>query len=123
MSDNPRPLRPADTEAIPAVTEDPAGNRGRQLAWLITGQVLTGLSLIVWLVIAIVTTVAVATEGGAGAWIFGGLVWAYPAWPIGFSIAAWIYWRRGRPTWASLLITLACLPGLLVVALVALSAL
>lgn len=115
--------RAFETESIPVVAEDPTAHRGRQLAWLIVGQVLTGLSLVLWLVIAIVTTVAVSSEGSAGAWIFGLLVWAYPVWPVGFSIAAWIYWGRGRATWAGMLIALAFLPGLLLLGLVALSAL
>lgn len=111
-----------DTEAMPAVREDPSADRGAQLAWLIAGQIIAGLSLILWLVIAIVTTVAVATEGGAGAWIFGAIVWAYPLWPVGFSIAAWRAWRRGRSTWAGLLIGLSFLPGVMLLALVGLSA-
>lgn len=103
------------------MSEDPGDNRGWLLAWLIVGQVLTGLSLVSWLIVAIVTTVAVSAEGTPGAWIFAVLVWAYPVWPVGFSIAAWVYWNRGRASLAAILMTLAFLPGLLLVALVALS--
>lgn len=117
-------LPPAyDTEAIPAMTEDPDADRGRQLIWLIIGQAVAGLSLLLWLVIAIVTTVAVSAEGGAGAWIFGAIVWAYPIWPIGFSVAAWVNWRGGKSSWAALLIGLACVPGLILLGLVGISAL
>lgn len=125
MSETPDARLPPgyDTEAIPAMAEDPQADRGRQLVWLILGQAIAGLSLVLWLVIAIVTTIAVSAEGGAGAWIFGAIVWAYPVWPIGFSIAAWLHWRRGRASWAALLIGLACLPGVILLALVVVSAL
>lgn len=124
MTDDPRPrLGPGfDTEAIPAVSEDPSGDGRRQLVLMIVGQILAALSLISWLVVALVTTVAVSTENTPGAWIFGALVWAYPIWPIGFSIAAWVYWRRGRSSWAAMLMALAFLPAALLLILVALSA-
>ncbi len=104
------------------MSEDQSAGSGRKMALMIVGQILAALSLISWLVVAIVTTVAVSTESTPGAWIFGALVWAYPIWPVGFSIAAWVYWRRGRWSWAAMLMALAFLPAALLLILVALSA-
>lgn len=111
----------ADTEAIPAVTENPDADPGRRLAWLVVGQCLVALSLIPWWSVAITVTAATA-DSGMVSWIFAGVVWLIPAWPVGFSIAAWVYWSRERSLWAGVLITVALVPAVLMVLLFALSA-
>lgn len=110
----------ADTEAIPAVAEDPDADPGRQLAWLVAGQVLAVLSVGVW--VAILGRVTPTDTAGPGSWLFTATLWAFPLWPIGFSAAAWVYRSRGRSSWAGVLMTLAFVPTVLLLLLVGLSA-
>ena len=110
------------TDAIPAVREAPDTPRGPYLAALIAGQVLAVITLIIWAVVAVVTVIAAATEGSVGAWIFVGLVLLYPLWPIGFSVAAWRSWGRGRWTWAVALMILAFAPAVILAVIMTLSA-
>lgn len=110
----------ADTEAIPAVTEDPDADPGRQLVWLVLGQLLAVLSVGVW--IAILPAASSGNAGGPGSWLFTATLWAFPLWPVGFSVAAWIYRARGRSSWAGVLMTLAFAPTVLLLVLVGLSA-
>lgn len=117
-------MRPADdTDALPALADSPDPSRGGSLALLIAGTVVVALIVASWLVFAVVTAVAAATEGSVGAWIFAALVFAFPVWPVGFSVAGWRSYARGRRAWAVALMGLALLPGLLVGGIVWLSSL
>lgn len=105
------------TDAIPAVRDAPDTPRGPFLAALIAGQVFTVITLVMWAIFAVVAVIAAATEGSPGAWIFGGLVLLYPLWPVGFSVAAWRSWGRGRWTWAVALMILAFVPAVILAAI------
>lgn len=112
-----------DTDAIPALADSPAPSRGGSLALLVAGTVVVVLVVATWLVFAVVTAVAAATEGSVGAWIFAGLVFVFPLWPVGFGIAGWRSYAQGKRAWAVALMGLAVLPGFLIGGIVWLSSL
>ncbi|MFN8126669.1 MAG: hypothetical protein U0R64_09210 [Candidatus Nanopelagicales bacterium] len=117
-------MRPADdTDAIPAIAEAPDSSKAGTLAVLIVGTVLAAGIVALWLVVAVVTAVAAATEGSVGAWIFAAMVLVFPAWPVGFTIAGWRSYAAERRSLASLLMGLAVLPALLLGGIVWLSSL
>lgn len=94
------------------------------MTWMVIGQVLAVLCVIGWIAVMSGSSAAASdpSGGGPGAWLFTAIAWGSPLWPIGFSIAAWVYWSRGRSSWAGMLMTMAFVPALLLMLLVGLSA-
>ena len=89
--------------------------------WLIASQLLALASLAFWLLIAGLSVMAFDAGVTREAWNFVIAVWSYPIWPIGFAIAAWIAYARGKDRLAGVLTTLTFLPILVLIIILALS--
>ncbi|HUE97866.1 MAG TPA: hypothetical protein VMN99_01355 [Anaerolineales bacterium] len=89
------------------------------LIWLIASQLLALASLIFWLVVAGLSVMAFDSGVTQEAWNFFIAVWAYPIWPIGFAIAAWIAYARKKDRLAAVLTTFTFLPVLVLILLLA----
>lgn len=91
------------------------------LIWLIASQVLALLSLVFWLMAAGFSVMAFDAGVTQEAWSFVVAVWAYPLWPIAFTIAAWVAYARKKDTLAAVLTTLTFLPVLVLILIIMLS--
>jgi hypothetical protein len=91
------------------------------LIWLIASQLLALASLVFWLVVAGLSVMAFDSGVTTEAWTFVIAVWAYPIWPLGFAIAAWISYARKKDRLAGILTTLTFLPVLVLIIILALS--
>lgn len=85
--------------------ETKPASRTPVLIWLIASQVLALVSLIVWLAVA-----------GFSAQAFA--IWAYPIWPIAFTVAAWVAYARKKDALAAVLTTLILLPILVLLLMI-----
>jgi hypothetical protein len=90
------------------------------LIWLIVSQCLALASLLFWLVAAGLSVMAFDSGVTQQAWNFVIAVWAYPIWPIGFAIAAWIAYARKKDKLAGVLTTLTFLPVLVLIIVIVL---
>jgi len=91
------------------------------MAWLIISQLLALASLFFWLLMAGLSVMAFDSGVTQEAWNFIIAVWAYPIWPILFTIAAWIAYARKKDKLAAVLTTLTFLPVLVVILILVLS--
>jgi hypothetical protein len=91
------------------------------LLWLIVSQLLAIASLFFWLVAAGLSVMAFDAGVTQEAWNFVIAVWAYPIWPIGFAIAAWVAYASRRDRLAGILTTLTFLPVLILLIIIVLS--
>jgi len=91
------------------------------MAWLIISQLLALASLFFWLLMAGLSVMAFDSGVTQEAWNFVIAVWAYPIWPILFTIAAWIAYARKKDKLAAVLTTLTFLPVLVVILILVLS--
>jgi len=91
------------------------------LIWLIVSQVLALASLVVWLLMAGLSVMAFDSGVTQEAWNFVIAVWAYPIWPIVFTIAAWIAYARKKDRLAAVLTTLTFLPVLVLILVIVFS--
>ena len=83
------------------------------LIWMIVSQILTLLSLVIWLVIAGLSVMAFDSGVSAEAWAFVIAVWSYPIIPILLIIGAWIAFARRRNRLAAVLSGLSFAPPIL----------
>lgn len=93
--------------------ESTAPSRQPILIWLIISQLLALASLFFWLVMAGLSVMAFDSGESPQAWAFVITVWAYPIWPIIFTIASWIAYVRKKDRAAGILTTLTFLPVLI----------
>jgi uncharacterized membrane protein len=99
--------------------ETKPASRRLVLIWLIASQLLALASLIFWLIAAGISSFDPrATQEARG---FMVAVWAYPLWPIAFSIAAWIAYARKKDKLAAILTTLTFLPVLILILIIMVS--
>jgi hypothetical protein len=89
--------------------------------WLIISQLLALASLLFWLVAAGLSVMAFDSGVTQQAWNFVIAVWAYPIWPIGFAIAAWVAYARKKDKLAGVLSALTFLPILALIIFIVLS--
>ena len=85
------------------------------LIWLIASQLLALASLVFWLFAAGISVMSFDSGVTQEAWNFVIAVWAYPIWPIVFTIAAWIAYARKKDRLAAVLTTLTFLPVLVLI--------
>jgi hypothetical protein len=83
------------------------------LVWMIVSQILTLLSLLIWLLVAGLSVMAFDSGVSAEAWTFVIAVWSYPIIPILLVIAAWIAYARRRNKSAAILSGLSFAPPFL----------
>ncbi len=95
----------------------PQRSRTVLLIWMIVAEVLTVLSLTIWLLIAGLSVMAFDSGPTTAAWVFVGVIWAYPILPLGLSGGAWFAYGTRHSTTAAILITLAFLPPVLLLLL------
>ncbi|MBN2118409.1 MAG: hypothetical protein JW730_17680 [Anaerolineales bacterium] len=91
------------------------------LIWLIASQTLALASLIFWMFAAGISVMAFDPGVTQEAWSFVIAVWAYPVWPIAFTVAAWVAYARKRDKLAAVLTTLTFLPVLVLILIIILS--
>jgi hypothetical protein len=91
------------------------------LIWLIASQALALASLIFWMFAAGISVMAFDSGVTQEAWNFVIAVWAYPIWPIAFTVAAWVAYARKRDKLAAVLTTLTFLPVLVLILIIILS--
>jgi hypothetical protein len=101
--------------------ETQSSSRRPILLWLIVSQLLAVASLFFWLVAAGLSVMAFDAGVTQEAWNFVIAVWAYPIWPIGFAIAAWVAYASRRDRLAGILTTLTFLPVLILLIIIVLS--
>jgi len=101
--------------------ETKSASRTPILIWLIASQVLALVSLVFWLMAAGFSVMAFDAGVTQGASSFVIAVWAYPLWPIAFTIAAWVAYARKKDTLAAVLTTLTFLPVLVLILIIMLS--
>jgi hypothetical protein len=101
--------------------ETQSSSRRPMLLWLIVSQLLAVASLFFWLVAAGLSVMAFDAGVTQEAWNFVIAVWAYPIWPIGFAIAAWVAYASRRDKLAGILTTLTFLPVLILLIIIVLS--
>jgi hypothetical protein len=101
--------------------ETKLASRTPVLAWLIVSQLLALASLVFWLMAAGLSVMAFDAGVTQEAWNFVIAVWAYPVWPIAFTIAAWIAYARKKDKLAAVLTTLTFLPVLVLILVIVLS--
>ncbi|MBI4788099.1 MAG: hypothetical protein HY782_13780 [Chloroflexi bacterium] len=96
------------------------GRRWGVIAWLLLTQALALLSLFPWLLIAALSVMAFDAPGSVNQpepWIFVGIVWSYPVFPILCALIAWLLFVLRKPR-ASLIVTsLPLLPPLALIGL------
>jgi hypothetical protein len=83
------------------------------IIWMIVSQLLTVLSLVIWLVIAGLSVMAFDSGVTAEAWTIVIAVWSYPIIPIVLVIAAWVAFARRRNKVAAVLSGLSFAPPIL----------
>jgi cytochrome bd-type quinol oxidase subunit 2 len=103
--------------------EPNAASRKPILIWLIVSQILALLSLVFWLLAAGLSVMAFDSGVTQEAWNLVIAVWAYPIWPILFTIAAWIAYARKKDKLAAVLTTLTFLPVLILLLVIVFSSL
>jgi hypothetical protein len=101
--------------------ETKSASRKPVLIWLIASQLLALASLIFWLLMAGLSVMAFDSGVTQEAWNFVIAVWAYPLWPIAFTIVAWIAYARKKDKLAAVLTTLTFLPVLILILIIMLS--
>ncbi len=101
--------------------ETKPASRTPLLIWLVASQLLALLSLVFWLFAAGLSTMAPASGMSQAARNIALLVWAYPIWPIAFTVAAWIAYTRKKDKLAAVLTTLTFLPVLILILTIVLS--
>ena len=102
-------------------TKPASRSRRPILIWLIASQLLALASLIFWMMAAGLSVMAFDSGVTQEAWNFVIAVWAYPLWPIAFTIAAWIAYARKKDKLAAILTTLTFLPVLILILLIMVS--
>ena len=88
------------------------------LIWMIVSQVLTVLSLVIWLFLAGISVMAFDSGVSAEAWTIVIAVWSYPIIPILLVIGAWIAFARRKNVLAAVLSGLSFAPPILLMLLV-----
>lgn len=83
------------------------------IIWMIVSQILTVLSLGIWLLVAGLSVMAFDSGVSAEAWTIVIAVWSYPIIPIVLVIAAWIAFARRRNRLAAVLSGLSFAPPIL----------
>jgi len=83
------------------------------LIWMIVSQVLTLLSLLIWLLVAGLSVMAFDSGVSTEAWTIVIAVWSYPIFPILMVIAAWIAYARRKNTLAAVLSGVSFAPPIL----------
>jgi hypothetical protein len=101
--------------------ETKPASRRPTLIWLIASQLLAALSLIFWMLAAGLSVMAFDSGVTQEAWNVVIAVWAYPVWPIAFTIAAWVAYARKKDKLAAVLTTLTFLPVLILILIIMLS--
>jgi hypothetical protein len=100
-------------------TKPASRSRTPILIWLIASQILAALSLVFWMLgLSVMAFDSGVTQE---AWNFVVAVWAYPIWPIAFTIAAWVAYARKKDMLAAILTTLTFLPVLVLILIIMLS--
>ena len=102
-------------------TKPASRSRTPILIWLIASQILAALSLVFWMLAAGLSVMAFDSGVTQEAWNFVIAVWAYPIWPIAFTIAAWVAYARKKDKLAAILTTLTFLPVLVLILIIMLS--
>ena len=87
--------------------------RSGLLIWMIVSQMLTLLSLGIWLLIAGLSVMAFDSGVSAEAWAIVIAVWSYPIIPIVLVIASWIAFVRRKNKLAAVLSGLSFAPPIL----------
>jgi len=93
------------------------------LIWLIISQLLALASLVFWLLAAGFSVMAFDAGVTREAWNFVIVIWAYPIWPLVFTLAAWIAYARKKDKLSVVLTTLTFLPVLLLILVIWISSL
>jgi len=88
------------------------------LIWLIVSQLLALASLFFWLLMAGLSVMAFDSGVTQEAWNFVIIVWSYPIWPVGFTIASWIAYARKKDKLAGILTTLTFIPILVLIGVI-----
>jgi hypothetical protein len=88
------------------------------LIWMIVSQILTVLSLVIWLFLAGISVMAFDSGVSTEAWTIVIAVWSYPIIPIVLVIAAWIAFARRKNILAAVLSGLSFAPPILLMLLV-----
>lgn len=83
------------------------------LIWLIVSQLIALASLLFWVVVAGLSVMAFDTGQSPEAWAFVLTVWAYPLFPLGMAIGAWIAFAFRKNRLAAILSGLAFAPPVL----------
>ena len=91
------------------------------LIWMIVSQILTVLSLGIWLLMAGLSVMAFDSGVSAEAWAIVIAVWSYPIIPIVLVIASWIAFARRRNGLAAVLSGLSFAPPILLYLCLAIS--
>ena len=86
--------------------------------WMIVSQILTVLSLVIWLFLAGISVMAFDSGVSAEAWTIVIAVWSYPIIPILLVIGAWIAFARRKNVLAAVLSGLSFAPPILLMILV-----
>jgi hypothetical protein len=92
--------------------------RNGLLAWMIVSQILTVLSLVIWLFLAGISVMAFDSGVSAEAWTIVIAVWSYPIIPILLVIGAWVAYARRKNVLAAVLSGLSFAPPILLMLLV-----
>ncbi len=93
------------------------------LVWLFASQLLAIATLFFWLFAAGIFTIPSGSSMAQAAPSVAFAVWAYPVWPIAFTIAAWVAYARKNDKLAAVLTTLTFLPVLVLIVFIMLSGL
>jgi hypothetical protein len=91
------------------------------IIWMIVSQILTVLSLGIWLLVAGLSVMAFDSGVSAEAWTFVIVVWSYPIIPLVLVIISWIAFARRRNGLAAVLSGLSFAPPILLYLCVALA--
>lgn len=91
------------------------------IIWMIVSQILTVLSLGIWLLVAGLSVMAFDSGVSAEAWTFVIVVWSYPIVPLVLVIISWIAFARRRNRLAAVLSGLSFAPPILLYLCLALS--
>jgi hypothetical protein len=83
------------------------------LIWMIVSQILTLLSLLIWLLVAGLSVMAFDSGVSTEAWTVVIAVWSYPIFPILMVIVAWIAYARRKNRLAAILSGLSFAPPFL----------
>ncbi len=86
--------------------------------WMVISQILTVLSLVIWLFLAGISVMAFDSGVSVEAWTIVLAVWSYPIIPILLVIGAWIAFARRRNVLAAVLSGLSFAPPILLMLIV-----